>query len=52
MVNRLVGITRGNIYIVMVVTVLVAFIGHLDGACNTTYLIAIPLWPRFINDSI
>ena len=42
MVNRLVGITRGNIYIVMVVTVLVAFIGHLDGAYNTTYLIAIP----------
>lgn len=41
-VNRLVGITRGNIYVVMVVTVAVAFIGHLDGAYNTTYLIAIP----------
>ncbi len=26
----------------MVVTVVVAFIGHLDGAYNTTYLIAIP----------
>jgi CitMHS family citrate-Mg2+:H+ or citrate-Ca2+:H+ symporter len=41
-VNKLVGITKGNIYIVMVVTVIVAFIGHLDGAFNTTYLIAIP----------
>ena len=41
-VNRLVSITKGNIYIVMVVTVVVAFIGHLDGAYNTTYLIAIP----------
>ncbi len=42
MVNRLVSITKGNIYIVMIVTVIVAFIGHLDGAYNTTYLIAIP----------
>lgn len=42
MVNRLVSITRGNIYVVMVVTIIVAFIGHLDGAYNTTYLIAIP----------
>ena len=41
-VNKLVGITKGNIYIVMVVTIVVAFIGHLDGAYNTTYLIAIP----------
>lgn len=41
-VKRLVSVTRGNIYVVMVVTVLVAFIGHLDGAYNTTYLIAIP----------
>ena len=42
MVNRLVSITKGNIYIVMLVTIIVAFIGHLDGAYNTTYLIAIP----------
>lgn len=42
MINKLVSITKGNIYIVMVVTILVAFIGHLDGAYNTTYLIAIP----------
>ena len=42
MVNRLVSITKGNIYVVMVVTIIVAFIGHLDGAYNTTYLIAIP----------
>lgn len=42
MVNKLVSITKGNIYIVMIVTILVAFIGHLDGAYNTTYLIAIP----------
>lgn len=42
MVNRLVSITKGNIYIVMIVTVIVAFIGHLDGAFNTTYLIAVP----------
>ena len=48
MVNRLVGITRGNIYIVMVVSVLVAFIGHLDGAYNTTYLIAIPALAAFL----
>ena len=41
-VNKLVGITKGNIYVVMVVTIAVAFIGHLDGAYNTTYLIAIP----------
>ena len=42
LVNKLVGITKGNIFIVMIVTVIVAFIGHLDGAYNTTYLIAIP----------
>lgn len=42
MVNRLVGLTKGNIYVVMIVTIIVAFIGHLDGAYNTTYLIAIP----------
>jgi len=41
-VNKLVNITKGNIFIVMVVTIVVAFIGHLDGAYNTTYLIAIP----------
>lgn len=41
-VNRMVSLTKGNIYIVMVVTVAVAFISHLDGAYNTTYLIAIP----------
>ena len=41
-VNKLVSVTKGNIYIVMIVTVIVAFIGHLDGAFNTTYLIAIP----------
>ena len=34
MVNRLVSITKGNIYVVMVVTIIVAFIGHLDGAYN------------------
>ena len=42
MVNRLVTMTKGNIYVVMIVTIIVAFIGHLDGAYNTTYLIAIP----------
>ena len=42
MVNRLVSLTKGNIYVVMIVTIIVAFIGHLDGAYNTTYLIAIP----------
>ena len=42
MVNRLVGITRGNIYIVMVVTVLVAFIGHLDGGGASTFCIVVP----------
>ncbi|MCI8454308.1 MAG: hypothetical protein HFE84_06815 [Lachnospiraceae bacterium] len=42
MVSRLVGVTKGNIYIVMIVTILVGFIGHLDGAYNTTYLITIP----------
>ena len=42
MVNRLVKITKGNVYVVLVITVLVGFIGHLDGAYNTTYLIAIP----------
>lgn len=41
-VGRLIGVTKGNIYVVMMVTVAVAFIGHLDGAYNTTYLIAIP----------
>lgn len=41
-VSRLVSLTKGNIYIVMIVTIVVAFIGHLDGAFNTTYLIAIP----------
>lgn len=41
-VSKLVSITKGNIYIVLVVTILIGFIGHLDGAYNTTYLIAIP----------
>jgi|GEM_PF-798837 H+/citrate symporter len=41
-VNKLVSITKGNIYVVMIVTIVVAFIGHLDGAFNTTFLIAIP----------
>lgn len=41
-VNKLVSITKGNIYIVMAVTIVVAFIGHLDSAYNTTFLIAIP----------
>lgn len=41
-VNRITKLTKNNIYVVLLCTVLVAMIGHLDGAYNTTYLIAIP----------
>lgn len=41
-VDKLVRITKGNIYIIMCVTVLVAFIGHLDGAYITTFVVSIP----------
>lgn len=41
-VQKLVTITKNNIYVVMLCTIVVALIGHLDGAYNTTYLITIP----------
>lgn len=41
-VNRITKLTKNNIYVVLICTVLVAMIGHLDGAYNTTYLITIP----------
>lgn len=41
-VNRITKLTKNNIYIVLICTVMVAMIGHLDGAYNTTYLITIP----------
>lgn len=41
-VQKLIRVTKNNIYIVMLCTIVVAFIGHMDGAYNTTYLITIP----------
>jgi CitMHS family citrate-Mg2+:H+ or citrate-Ca2+:H+ symporter len=41
-VNRITKLTKNNIYVVLICTVLIAMIGHLDGAYNTTYLITIP----------
>lgn len=41
-VNRITKLTKNNIYVVLLCTVLIAMIGHLDGAYNTTYLITIP----------
>ncbi|RKJ78462.1 SLC13 family permease [Pyramidobacter sp. CG50-2] len=35
-------LTKNNVFVVLFCTVLIAIIGHLDGAYNTTYLITIP----------
>lgn len=41
-VHRITKLTRNNVYVVLICTVLIAMIGHMDGAYNTTYLITIP----------
>lgn len=41
-VNQITKLTKNNVYVVLICTVIVAMIGHMDGAYNTTYLIAIP----------
>lgn len=41
-VNRITKLTKNNVYVVLICTVLIAMIGHMDGAYNTTYLITIP----------
>ena len=41
-VNRITRLTKNNVYVVLICTVLIAMIGHMDGAYNTTYLITIP----------
>lgn len=41
-VHKIVHYTGNNVIAVMVATVTIALVGHLDGAYNTTYLITIP----------
>ena len=41
-INSILRITKGNIYLVMLVTVLVTIISDLDGSLVTTYIITIP----------
>ncbi len=41
-VNKVLKVVGGNILLLMFATVLIAFIGHLDGSGATTLLIAIP----------
>lgn len=41
-VDKLIRITKGNIYIIMGATVLAAFVGHLNGAYITTFVVSIP----------
>ena len=41
-VGKITRVTGNNVTVVMIATVLIALIGHLDGAYNTTYLITIP----------
>jgi citrate-Mg2+:H+ or citrate-Ca2+:H+ symporter, CitMHS family len=46
-VNKVLKVVGGNILLLMFATVLIAFIGHLDGSGATTLLIAIPPLLRF-----
>ena len=41
-VNKVLKVVGGNVLLLMFATVLIAFIGHLDGSGATTLLIAIP----------
>ena len=41
-VGKIVRVTGNNVVVVMLATIAIALIGHLDGAYNTTYLITIP----------
>ena len=42
LVYHIVRLTKNNVFVVLIATVVIALIGHLDGAYNTTYLITIP----------
>ncbi|MEK4800128.1 citrate:proton symporter [Oceanobacillus sp. FSL K6-0118] len=42
MINKMVALSRGNIVLVSVVTVIIAVIAHLDGSGASTFLITIP----------
>lgn len=41
-VNHITKLTKDNVYVVLICTVMIAMVGHMDGAYNTTYLITIP----------
>lgn len=41
-VGKITKLTGNNVLVVMLATILIAMVGHLDGAYNTTYLITIP----------
>lgn len=43
LVRRLVSLASTNIIAIMIVTCLIAVVGHMDGACASTYLITIPV---------
>src|SRR5699024_10244298 len=42
LIRRLILLTRGNVIIVAIVTIIVGAIAHLDGAGATTYLLTVP----------
>ncbi|MDR3259569.1 MAG: hypothetical protein LBT51_08185 [Fusobacteriaceae bacterium] len=42
LVNAILKISGSNVYVILIATVVIATIAHLDGSFNTTYLITIP----------